>query len=807
MINTKEKIGDRMSNKNVDKKEVVVRKLSESSLNLLGERYFLKGETTWEQLAERVGGIYKPATNLIKEMKFIPSTPTLMNGNTNGQRKGGLSSCFIMGLEDSIEGIFESMKEAAIVTKNAGGIGYDFSVLRSSNEEIKTLDGRKSSGPLPFMDMYNSMLDGIRQGGARKGAGGAWLDINHPSILEFIEAKHDYKTQRLNRFNLSVRVPNWFYEKLETSPNEIMQVKNVTDTTSYDLRDATGTPVTIKQLWSTIIKYAHTSAEPGILNADIAKTQCSVTNLDDRVSTNPCTEFVNIRYASCNLGSLNLSLYVDGNGNFDMESLSRDIDIVTRYLNSVIDVNEYPVENIRRVTKAIRPIGLGVMGVAHMFMKMKIPFNSEKAYAFSRKLMTYITLKSMKTSCEIAKVDGHYTAFDFDTFYNANKRFWSSDALTDNHIFEISVPSLIEDIRKYGTRNSCFTSIAPTGSISFISNTTGGIEPVYALTFARNIEKDKDAKNNITYETVYVSDSIFDMWLDEHKSSNKADILKYVASNNGSCKQCPLMSIEEQNLFLTANDLTPKEHLDSMEPWAVSTSLSISKTVNLPKTATEADISTTYIEAYKKGIIGVSVYRDGARGEGVLVHTENVGTLEVIKKHDAPKRPKKLNAEMHQFVINKQSHYVAVGLMGKDPYEVFASINHDESGNLIIPKTVTQGKIIKNGRGDYDFKDINTGIIYHLTDSHSSPEGAALTRSISTSLRHGVDISIIVQQLEKTKGALNSFSKAITRTLKHYIIDGTQVHGEKCTSCGSDLIRVEGCIKCKNPDCSYSKCG
>lgn len=782
-------------------------KLTESSLNLLKERYFLKGESTWEQLAERVGGIYKPATDLIKEMKFIPSTPTLMNGNTGGQRKGGLSSCFVMGLEDSIEGIFESMKEAAIVTKNAGGIGYDFSVLRSSNEVIKSLDGRKSSGPLPFMDMYNSMLDGIRQGGARKGAGGAWLDINHPSILEFIEAKHDYKTQRLNRFNLSVRVPNWFYELLESAPNDIMQVKNIADESSYDLLDASGKAVTIRQLWNMIINHAHASAEPGILNADIAKSQCTVTNIDERVGTNPCTEFVNIRYASCNLGSLNLSLYVNDNGEFDLASLSTDIDVVTRYLNSVINVNEYPIENIRRVTKAIRPIGLGVMGVAHMLMKMKIPFNSPKAYEFSRKLMTYITLKSMKTSCDIAKTDGHYDAFDFDTFYAANKRFWNSSVIENGSVFEINVAELIEDIRKYGTRNSCFTSIAPTGSISFIANTTGGIEPVYALTFARNIEKDKDAKNNITYETVYVSDSVFDAWLNENKADDKAEILKYVAANNGSCKYCPMMSVDEQNLFLTANDLTPGEHLDSMEPWAVSTSLSISKTVNLPKTATEGDISAIYIEAFKKNIIGVSVYRDGARGEGVLVHTENVGQADSIKKHDAPKRPKKLNAKMHQFVINKQSHYVAVGLMGKDPYEVFASINHDDAGALIIPKSVTTGFIIKNGRGDYEFKDSVTNLTYHLSDTHCNAEGAALTRGISTSLRHGVDISIIVQQLEKTKGALNSFAKAITRTLKQYIVDGTKVFGEKCPTCGSELIRVEGCIKCKNPECSHSKCG
>jgi ribonucleoside-diphosphate reductase alpha chain len=257
-------------------------------LKLLGERYFLSNEKTWDELATRVGGIYKDAIPLIKEMKFVPSSPTLMNGNTGGLRKGGLSSCFVMGIDDSIEGIFDSLKEGAIVTKNAGGVGYDFSKLRSSEEQIKTLDGRNSSGPLPFMDMFNAMLDGIRQGGARKGAGGAWLDITHPSILEFIEAKKDWKTQRLNRFNLSVRIPSWFYYKLENSPNEIMMVKGPTESNFRQLKDSEGNVVTIKQLWDNIVSLAHATAEPGILNSDIMFNQCSVTNYSKEIGCNPC---------------------------------------------------------------------------------------------------------------------------------------------------------------------------------------------------------------------------------------------------------------------------------------------------------------------------------------------------------------------------------------------------------------------------------------------------------------------------------------------------------------------------------------
>ena len=227
-------------------------------------------------------------------------------------------------------------------------------------------------------------------------------------------------------------------------------------------------------------------------------------------------------------------------------------------------------------------------------------------------------------------------------------------------------------------------------------------------------------------------------------------------------------------------------------------------TINLPETATLKDVADVYIDAHKRGIIGVTVYRDKCRG-GILVHEEDLATK--IKKHDAPRRPKILKGEMHQFVVNKQSYYVATGMMENDLYEVFTGINHNDDGELYIPKTVALGTIIKNGRGDYDFIEKITGNTYHLTNGHSNAEADALTRSISTSLRHGVDISIIVQQLEKTKGALNSFAKAITRMLKKYIEDGTKVKDEVCASCGSELVRIEGCKKCSNPECGTSICG
>ena len=518
------------------------------------------------------------------------------------------------------------------------------------------------------------------------------------------------------------------------------------------------------------------------------------------------SEFTNIANSSCNLGSLNLTKYVI-NGEFDFIGFGKDVAITTRFLDKVIDINEFPTETIEETTKAIRSIGLGVMGLAHTLILLGIPYASKDAKEFTKKLIGYMTLKSMEESIRLAKENGSYPAFDHDTFTKANERFFFYNSiLTENgKLLDIDVDQILFDLNHVGVRNSCFTSIAPTGTISFLADVSGGIEPIFALAYARKIEKEKDRDGNLAYDIAYIADRFFDDYLTKNHSENKKAILKYTADNKGSCQGCTFLSKEEQELFKTAQDLKSTEHLDVLEAVAQMTSLSVSKTINLPENASLKDVADVYIDAYKRGIIGVTVYRDKCRG-GILVHEEDL--IPKIKKHDAPKRPKKLKAEMHQFVVNKQSYYVAVGLMESDLYEVFTGINHDDDGEVYIPKTVSVGSIIKNGRGDYDFVEKDTGNTYHLTNGHSNSEADALTRSISTSLRHGVDISIIVQQLEKTKGSLNSFAKAITRMLKKYIVDGIKVQGEKCPKCGADLIRIEGCKKCSNTlDCSYSVCG
>ena len=442
---------------------------------LLIERYYLPDEKNWEDLAKRVSAIYPPIYEDILNKKFLPSTPTLMNANTGGRKKGTLSSCFTMDIDDSIDDIFDALKEGAIVTKASGGVGYVFSKLRSSKEGIQTLSDRKSSGPIPFMRMFNSMLDGIQQGGVRRGAGMGQFDINHPNILDVIRLKNT--KGEMERLNLSIRVPDEFYIKLKNNP-DFPHVVYDKDGNSMPLEDD-GNIVTVGKLWDEIVEYAWKCAEPGIFNVDIATRQCTVTNLNPYVLSNPCAEFTNIPYASCNLGSINLN-YCVKDGKFDWIEFERLTRNATHYLNNVIDINEFPITKIKDVTLKVRPIGLGAMGYAHMLYRLGIPFNSPEANELCDKIFEKLTMFSMDESCMIAMETGQvYPAFDYELFMKANERFFENGKYNQ----------LASEIKAHGIANSCFTSIAPNGSIGYIADmTTGGIEPVFALTYARKIE-------------------------------------------------------------------------------------------------------------------------------------------------------------------------------------------------------------------------------------------------------------------------------------------------------------------------------
>jgi ribonucleotide reductase alpha subunit len=898
--------------------------MKENVLKILKERYFIDGEKTWSDLVNRVSKLYPPIKDDLIKMNFIFSSPTLMNANFNnkgGVQNGTLSSCFPMGIEDSMEGILDAIKEAGLVTKACGGVGYDFSNLRSSNEEINTLK-RNSSGPIPFIKIFNAVLDGTRQGGRRKGAGMAQYAIYRKDILKFIEAKKDVNNQDFNRFNFSVRIPNWFYENLENTPDEPMIVQNVINDNWEELKDENGEIVTYKQLWDKVIEYAWYSAEPGIFNETIAWDQFSCKNKYNSVLANPClkddaelivlvdnkipvnrmlrdvkigdkiwskegwakvidkfptgrkevfrystkranfeatsnhevmnngvkvpvgesdgidcldtdyntvgeVESINVKidektslgehdvwditvdnkshtfwcqgfnisncsehisapYSSCNLGSINLSNFVK-NKKIDYEKLDITIERAIRALDSVIDQNYFVIKKIKEVTEDIRPIGLGIMGQHHALIKMGIPYASLEGANTLKSIIRYITQKAISISCDLSKEKSTYPCYDEKTYIEANKRFF-----TDNQ-------ELLEKVKKYGVRNSLTTNVPPSGTISYLSETSSGIEPIFALSFIRRIEKE-----NNNFEEVYLSDPLFDDYLNKNYKDKKEKILKNVIKNNGSCQKCNILTEEEKLLFKVAGDMSAKEHLNVLGACAPEVTSAISKTINMPKNASKKDVGDVYLEAYKKGIIGVTVYRDGCR-DGVLITDSSKKEDNKIVKTKAPKRPIELPAEMHHITLNKQKYYVAIGMYDNEPIEVFTGKNVDDDGETYIPKRIKEGVIVKKKKGTYVFIN-GDDVEYELHGFHTEDTAESLTRQISLALRHGTEIHFITEQLQKIKaGGLMSFSKVLARVLKKYIPENKE-STSICPKCGEKMIYTEGCIKCPLPDCGYSKC-
>jgi len=600
----------------------------------------------------------------------------------------------------------------------------------------------------------------------------AQFDIYHKDILKVIRLKEI--EGNLERLNISIRIPDQFYKDLKENPDKL----HIEGFTTQDI-------------WNEIIDKAWKSGDPGIFNSDIAYRQCTTTNLSDIVASNPCAEYVNIPYSSCNLGSINLTKFVTRDKQFDWGDFEQTVKLATRFLDSVIDVNDYPLDKIKEVTQMIRPIGLGVFGLGHLLYLLEIPYNSEEGLELIDDIIYGLTIESIYESTYLAKEKGSsYPTFDKDLFFKANERIFK----------KLTFDDLKAQIKIYGIRNSCFTSIAPTGTISYLAGQlSGGIEPVYALAYSRRIEKE-----NKEYETVYITDSIFEQWLDKYISdpkllcydnllSNKdikQIILDKICKNNGSCQGIDEIPEYYQKVFVTAHDLTPNEHLDVLGIVAKNTSLSVSKTINLPKTATRKDISNIYIRAHELGIIGVTVYRDGCRSQ-ILNSSSEVKVKEITSSH-APKRPKSLDAHFYPITVKGNKFGVIVGLLEGKPYEIFCM---PEPLRL---KECT-GVIIKFAKGQYNFVSDNT----EIRNIHISSE---LERSItiltSQLLRHGVELKYIINTIDKVGNSIVDFSSAIRRVLSKYL--DKEVIKDVCPDCGGIVVRSGGCSTCQ--DCGKSRC-
>lgn len=768
---------------------------------ILKERYFLVQDNSWEDVCRRVSQILEDPVKqqkfyeIMVTKKFIPSSPTIMNFDPLGKTCGGLSSCFPLSIGDSIDEIGQALHDCMTVVKYSGGVGYNFSKLRSSKEAVKSLNNSNSSGPLSYERIFSKVLDEIQQGGRRRGAGMAAYDIDHPDILDVIESKKNVKDNRYQRFNHSIRVTEEFYYFLEKNPDAIWNVK-FKDGSEHPLTDNEGNKVTVQQLWNKIVDCAWASAEPGILNIDIAVKKNVVTKTPLDISANPCQEFIHVENSSCNLGSFNIFKYLNGNV-FNETQFKIDLETVYEFMDKVIDRNKFPTKKIAETTRNVRPIGIGIMGVADYLMSAGIVYGSEQACEIVENIIKLINFECIKHSIN--------RAVDFGKFPLFNKQYF------DEQHYETYIKHLPQEIKnkyeKYGIRNSTFTSIAPTGAIALLAGCNGGIEPIFSNYYIRKIEIGKTSNDEIIYR--------------EEKFFNE-ELVKYVSVQLGVCpkdarkkleenfyvspltKNIDFLSDEAKEVFLTANEISVEKHMNMLAAASKYCNLSVSKTINLPNSATREDVEKVYLEARKRNVIGVTIYRDGCR-DGILTHVKEEKT-----KKEVSTRFVEIPGIMKFFKVKGVDFFIALAVQDGRVTEIFTSKNyHTEPGReneIYIPnKDDMKGKIKRIRSGSYEFlKD--SGEKYVLLGKHSDENVAAFSRMCSLFLRNGGDVGDLVEQIDKIKGDLSAYCKVISRTLKTFIPDGSVVKDMKCPVCGADIIRVNGCKECASK-CGWNACG
>jgi len=558
--------------------------ISANALTVLKSRYLLKDDKgkiteTPEQLFKRVATYVASAErnyksehdavywknkffNLMNELLFLPNTPTLMNAGTINNQ---LSACFVLPVEDSVKGIFETLQNTALIQKSGGGTGFNFSELRPENDPAG-FPGNTAAGPVAFMKIFDAATEEIRQGGKRRGANMGILDISHPDIEKFISAKSEEGI--LTNFNISVAVSDKFMKAVRK--NEMHRLIN-------PRTGKTVKKVKARSLWKKIIHYAHRTGDPGMIFTDTINKSNPTPAIGKIKCTNPCGEVPLLDYEPCNLGSVNIYKMISGN-TINWKLLEETIHTAIRFLDNVIEVNDYVIPQIEKMAKGNRKIGLGVMGYADALIRLGIPYASDNAIKMSEKLMKFIRDKSFEASEQLAKERGVFPNWKESIYY----------------------PRPV--------RNATRTSIAPTGTIAIIANTSPSIEPVFALFLRR--------KNILDGK---ILDEINPAFLEFMKEKGMATEKNFHAVlKTGTIKSIRGISKEAKELFHTAHEIHYLYHLRHQVAFQKYTDNAVSKTINLPERSGRKDVEKAYLFAWKNKAKGITVFREGSRIKQVL---------------------------------------------------------------------------------------------------------------------------------------------------------------------------------------------
>ncbi len=571
--------------------------LSRNALKVLRTRYLLRNEKgevieTPEEMFRRVSAHIAEAErgygqsperwgemfyNLMTGLRFLPNSPTLMNA---GRDLGQLAACFVLPVDDSMKGIFETLKNAALILQSGGGTGFSFSSLRPRADMVKSTGGI-ASGPVSFMNIYNKATEVIKQGGARRGANMGILRVDHPDIMDFIRAKED--PGALTNFNISVAVTDSFMEALKKD-RKIPLINPRTGKTRARIR--------AREIFDVLIHAAWKTGDPGIVFIDRINRSNPTPHIGDIESTNPCGEQPLLPYEACVLGSINLSRYVKnpypymaGKPGIDFKALGRDVELAVRFLDDAIDANKYPLPEIEKMHRGNRKIGLGVMGWADFLVMLGIPYASEEAIQVAERVMGFIQERSRTASAALAGERGVFPNFKGSIYDRPG------------------MPKV---------RNATTTTIAPTGTLSLIAGCSSGIEPYYALAYRRLILDTEFLEVNRLFFHVARRAGFYSEGIRERVI--KQGTLRGIRDVPGKIKQ----------LFKTALEIPPEKHVDMQAAFQRHVDNAVSKTVNLPRSATPSRVAEVFLYAYEKGCKGVTVFRTGARKKGTLIKVKEV---------------------------------------------------------------------------------------------------------------------------------------------------------------------------------------
>ena len=710
---------------------------------------------------EHVAEIMDQYYGLMISQKFMPNSPTLMNA---GGRLGQLSACFVLGMDDSLGSIMKTASDATMIFQSGGGVGINYSDLRPSGDIVASTSG-VASGPVSFMEIINSITNVVKQGGKRRGANMGIMEVWHPDIGEFIRAKQ--KPGVLENFNVSVGIWGDFW-------------KCVLEGTKYASRNPRSGKITgetdARKLFNDIAESAYMSAEPGLIFFDNSNTHNVFASARGGPlrATNPCSEQSLYPYESCNLGSINVAGLITSNGTFDWEQYVRAIRATTRFLDAVVDMNQYPIPEIARAAKESRRIGLGVMGVADLLYKMRVPYNSKEGFLLQSKLAEYLTYYSMDESVNLARERGTFGLFDKTEYV---KGLLPVAGAREDGMGPVDSPlrgrtcdwdGLAKRIMQHGIRNVVTTTVAPTGTIAMIASCSNGMEPVFALSYEKHV----------TVGSFYYANRDLRAEL-EARGLYSEEVAERITEMGGSIYADEDMPKDLRRVFVTAADIHWADHLMAQAVWQRWISNGISKTINMPSGTDVNDVKAAYALAHELGLKGITVYRDGSRDKQVLHHGKSdTSTTKTANMEDADSA-----------IGGGKKATSADNIIMCEVSDVTRSvIEHIQRGSEYV-RDVLSYAFASNEKSDNKMSNTTPTVVVD-TINNSKPVAVG-TMDVPYASSHSQQLS-------------SNSKPVVTDTTHSPDISSDSNVNRQCPTCDQQLILAEGCAYCNH--CGFSAC-